>query len=409
MRPNLIIPLNRRGWLGSVLIALTLLAGALAVSAGIALAQTADTTETTPADTTAAADAYATDAPIPDTTLSDKQTEVDRVKAEIASINANAEQAVERYNVASTELEMTNQQLAENEQTLQQASARLQGARNRLGKRLENIYKDGSLGLISVMLDTSSFNDFLTRFDMLGKISEQDRSDIDDVIHYRSEIEQVQIELENAQHHQEELSQTLATEKSAIEGQLSARESVLAGVESEVAQLAAEQLQAEQEAQWSATAEPVTEAGPVEAQTTPTTSEEETDAVTDATAEDPGSDPLPPSSYGDVVSIAEQYLGVPYVWGGASPSGFDCSGLVMYVYAQVGVSLPHSAAAQYYSGTRVRYDQLQRGDLVFFGHPISHVGIFMGGGMMIHAPTEGEVVSTTTVGGGGNYAGACRI
>ena len=64
---------------------------------------------------------------------------------------------------------------------------------------------------------------------------------------------------------------------------------------------------------------------------------------------------------------ASSYLGVPYVWGGASPSGFDCSGLVMYVYAQLGISLPHNAAMQYASITHVAHGSEQPGDLVFFG------------------------------------------
>jgi cell wall-associated NlpC family hydrolase len=100
---------------------------------------------------------------------------------------------------------------------------------------------------------------------------------------------------------------------------------------------------------------------------------------------------MAPTSYSGVVGIAEQYLGVPYVYGGSTPSGFDCSGFTSYVYAQVGVSLPHNAAAQYGYGVPVSLDALQPGDLVFF-YGLGHVGIYVGGGQIIHAPSTGGVV-----------------
>ncbi len=111
------------------------------------------------------------------------------------------------------------------------------------------------------------------------------------------------------------------------------------------------------------------------------------------------------------VSIAERYLGVPYRWGGADPSGFDCSGLVMYVYAQLGVHLPHFAAAQYRDGRHVRMDQLRRGDLVFFDD-LNHVGIYIGGGRFIHAPHTGDHVRISSLAGGWyaeHYDGATRV
>src|SRR5205814_3354044 len=90
---------------------------------------------------------------------------------------------------------------------------------------------------------------------------------------------------------------------------------------------------------------------------------------------------VPGDRYSSVVGVAMRYLGTPYVYGGASPSGFDCSGLVMYAYAQVGVSLPHYTVAQYnYSNSvSVSRSQLQPGDLVFFAG-LGHVGIYVGGG-----------------------------
>src|SRR5437773_9781066 len=92
-----------------------------------------------------------------------------------------------------------------------------------------------------------------------------------------------------------------------------------------------------------------------------------------------------------VIALAQRHLGARYVWGGSGPAGFDCSGLVMYVYAQVGVSLPHSSYAQFNMGTPVGISQLEPGDLVFFTGA-SHVGIYIGGGQVIHAPHTGDVV-----------------
>ncbi|MHC1719993.1 MAG: NlpC/P60 family protein [Clostridiaceae bacterium] len=93
-----------------------------------------------------------------------------------------------------------------------------------------------------------------------------------------------------------------------------------------------------------------------------------------------------------VIAYASNYLGVPYVWGGTSPSGFDCSGFVQYVFAHFRINLPRVASAQQSKGTYVTRDELQPGDLVFFGDPAHHVGIYVGDGCMIHAPHTGDVV-----------------
>lgn len=339
--------------------------------------------------------------------LSAKQAEVDGIKAEVSSINLAAEQAVERYNQANSELEETGLQIAENEKALADASAKLAEAQMRLDRRLENIYRQGSLSFMDVLLNTSSFNELLSRFDLLGKIGAQDKSDIDEVVQYKSETENAKADLDRTRQRQEELVDSVATEKSQVESQLAARQAILTGAEGEVAQLLAQQVAQNQPTAGSQSPQNGQPGGNSGGSETPQTEPSPTPGPGPA-PESPYSPPPPPVN-GDAASIAMQYLGVPYVWGGASPSGFDCSGLVMYVYAQLGIYLPHSASAQYYSGTPVSYSELAAGDLVFFGQPISHVGIYIGGGSMIHAPMEGMVVSITGISGGGSYSGACRL
>lgn len=100
----------------------------------------------------------------------------------------------------------------------------------------------------------------------------------------------------------------------------------------------------------------------------------------------------PVNTKGVIVDTASQFLGVPYVWGGSSPSGFDCSGLTSYVYAQNGIQLPRTAAAQQAAAAPISAADAQPGDLVFWGAPAYHVGIYLGDGQYIHAPAPGQSV-----------------
>jgi len=110
------------------------------------------------------------------------------------------------------------------------------------------------------------------------------------------------------------------------------------------------------------------------------------------------------------VDFAMKQVGKPYVYGAAGPNSYDCSGLTMSAWRAGGVSLPHNAAAQYSYGTHVAEADLQPGDLIFFYHPIGHVTIYIGNGLMVSAPTEGDPVKIATVAGSqSSYTGATRL
>jgi peptidoglycan DL-endopeptidase CwlO len=106
-------------------------------------------------------------------------------------------------------------------------------------------------------------------------------------------------------------------------------------------------------------------------------------------------------------ALAQQ--GKPYVWAAEGPGSYDCSGLTLYAYAAAGISLPHSSAMQAQMGTQVSRSELQPGDLVFFYSPVSHVGMYVGNGQMVHAPTFGDVVKVASIDAMGSYSHAVRI
>ena len=113
--------------------------------------------------------------------------------------------------------------------------------------------------------------------------------------------------------------------------------------------------------------------------------------------------PLAPGSAAAVaIETALAQVGDPYVWGATGPDGFDCSGLTSFAYGAAGVGLPHSSRAQSSMGRQLGADEpMQPGDLVFFYSPISHVGLYIGNGMMVHARTFGQPVAVTSVHQGG--------
>ena len=338
----------------------------------------------------------------PASDIASQQSQAQSVQAEIDSMNSQLEAKVESYNYANVQLGNIKTSITDNQNRLSQAQATLGVTQERLDKRISEIYRNGSSGILDVLMDTKSLNDFLSNYDMLAKLGEQDRNDVEQIKMLKSQIETAQKRLTDEESSQQSLVSQLATDKDSIQAGITDRQQKLDSIHMNIAQL--QQQEASQQA-----AEQAAQQQQLEASAAVSSNSGGTGGGGSGGGGGGSSSP-PPAHAGGVVAIAMQYLGVPYVWGGASPAGFDCSGLVMYVYAQVGIYLPHSAAAQYEAGTPISYSQLAPGDLVFYGDGgIEHVAIYIGGGQIIQAPYPGTVVQISPISGGGTYRGACRL
>ena len=332
--------------------------------------------------------------------VASKQAEAQSIISQISTIETQLSAAVERWNLANVKLAQIGDDLQRSRFELGVARTNFKRGQIALARQVLDVYTSSdSNSTLEVLLGSSSLDDLLNRIDTVNRVNDQRSSVVGDVKVFRNNVAHQEAKLHRAQSEQKRIVAKRVAEKSSIQSKLAQRNDLLRSVRSEIEHLRAveaahqaaleRQVRAQQAAQQSAPISTFSGAGPT---------------AVEASA------PAPPSHYGGVVGIAMQYLGTPYVWGGASPGGFDCSGLVVYVFSQVGVSLPHSSYAQYGAGVPVSYDQLQPGDLVFF-YGLGHVGIYVGGGNFIHAPHTGDVVKISSLSGSytSSYVGARRI
>jgi len=343
-----------------------------------------------------------------DPTVSAKRAQAEDVLKQIREIDSQLSHAAEAYNLANLRLQEIEADLAVNARHLRISRTSLKGARAHLAKRLVALYVNGGHeNGLEVLLGAESLEQLVTRLDAVERVTEQDARVVAEVKTFKAQVLARKLKLRKARAAQAREVAERAAQRSGIESQLREREQMLASVREEIAQLEAaearrqERLRAEARARLAALAlrpepEPESEESiAAAAESAAPAAEEPLAAPVEAVAPEPPPS-APAAQYGGVVGVAMQYLGIPYRWGGADPSGFDCSGFIMYVYAQVGVSLPHNAAMQYGVGTPVSKDQLQPGDLVFFDG-LGHNGIYIGGGQFIHSPHTGDVVKISSL------------
>jgi cell wall-associated NlpC family hydrolase len=323
-----------------------------------------------------------------------KRAEAQRVLAQIREIDSSLAHAAEAYNLANIELDRIKGEQRQNARHLALARTNLDRAQTALEARLVALYTaPGADSTLEVILGATSLEDVLNRLEAAERVSDQDAKVLGQVQTFRDQVQRRRGQLARARTRQAQTVAARAARKREIEGHLAERRSLLSSIESEIARLRAEERARQAVLERQARARLLAQASVVTPVVSAQPQSEEPlgiDGLAQAIAV------APPARYGGVVGIAMGYLGTPYRWGGADPSGFDCSGFIMYVYAQVGVSLPHNAAAQFGYGTPVSRDQLQPGDLVFFDG-LGHNGIYIGGSQFIHSPHTGDVVKISSL------------
>ena len=336
-----------------------------------------------------------------------KRAQVARIQAELASIDAQVGAAAEAYNGAVYELGQVKTRIADNRKSIVETEKDLVTTRAMLAERLRDLYKTPEPSLAEVLITSGSISAAADKIDLLDRVGQQDAGVVQGLRDSRTRLGELRQQLLDDERTAENAVAAKQAQKQKVEGLLHQRQAVLDGVKGELAQL----LKAEEERQRREAAAAALVARQREAAAVAVASSSGASASGGSSAPAASATPSAPLPSGSgnaaAAAVAMQYLGVPYVWGGASPSGFDCSGLASYAYAQIGKSVPHYTGAIYNMFPKVPAGQEQVGDLVFF-NGLSHMGIYIGGGQFVHAPHTGDVVRVANLGDRSDYVGAVR-
>ncbi len=298
------------------------------------------------------------------------------VRREVSRLDHRAEVLTEKYNLARSALDVINVRLLEARRDLERAQVELETAQALRGARLTAMYKSDGYSVLDVLFSLNDLGEADTQLGYFRSIDEADQATVTRIAAMEARIQRLakQIDVDRAEALEKEMA--LREQQASIEDQLAARETLLADLDARVKKLLAQQARLD-----AAASARLARAAGVDLATIHGT----------------------PAQVA-VVRETMKYLGIPYVWAGATPSGgFDCSGLVLYVYAKFGVVFPHGATMQAHMGKPVSLAQAQPADLVFFGTPAfyHHVGIYIGDGLFIEAPHTGDVVKVSRLAGRG--------
>ena len=335
------------------------------------------------------------------------QAEVEAAENRLMELEREFELVVEEYNATHEELEDLRADISAAELVVDRLERRMAGRQDDADALAEELYKSGPVGGMETVLSAETLAELDARLAYIETSEEANAEAFEELAANRSVLEDELEELEEDRVEAAEKEARLVGLRSEIEDKVAAQED-------EIAELNAAIERAERrEAVREAAAEEAAERAAAEA------AAEAADAAAEEAAEAaapdgggsappaPISPPAPSAGAQAAVDAALSQVGKPYQWGAAGPDSYDCSGLTMWAWAHAGVSLPHNSQMQYDATPRVAQGDWQPGDLLFYGSPIHHVAMYIGGGRMVEAPYTGSQVRVVSA-YRSDYVGAGR-
>lgn len=325
---------------------------------------------------------------------------VEDLEIELQKMDSKIETLINDINENENDLEATNKEIDKTETEITQKEENIQKKQEVLDERMTALYKSGTNGYISVILKSEGLGDLISRIEAVNKIADYDKKIINEMNEQKKELEGQKANLDLQKVKIEKLKAENIQKKSELDKSKAEQQTILAENQTKMKEF-------DDKVNYYYDLISNLEAKKKEKDRQITIIKNRQTAS--STSSSRGNFSSGNYSSDALVQYALSFRGTPYKWGGTTPSGFDCSGFVKYVYGHFGITLSRTTYTQIKEGTSVSRSNLQPGDLVFFGYGSPHhVGIYIGDNSYVHAPQTGDVVKISPL-TRKDYMGARRV